>query len=319
MRPLSSGLLLFSLLVASACGAPGTVVSDTPAPAPAPAPSSPEAPAAKGEPPAPPAASGDAGTPPPPVPTPGPATTFAVETMTFGDDARQVGLTVPVEIPAGKPLALVLAFHGDGGDGPSLRDTLDIGAYAKGEAVIAYPTSKEFGWDLTLPAAANKDLPWVEALVASLSATYPIDAQRVFAAGYSKGAFFSDQIACARSGFLRGVAVHAGGAPYDPDGAVGRYPNGYVQCDPAQTGTAALIVHGESDGTVPFGSGEYATKYWSFVNGCGGDEVAWFGEKCQAQVGCPTALPVAFCPVEGLDHVLWSRAAEVSWAFFSKL
>jgi polyhydroxybutyrate depolymerase len=240
--------------------------------------------------------------------------------MTFGGDGRVVGLAVPKEIPQGKSLALVLAFHGDGGNGPDLRTVFDVAAFSKGDAIVAYPTSSDFGWDLTLPAAANKDIPWVDALVASLSASYPIDARRVFAAGFSKGAFFSDQIACSKSGFLRGVSVHSGGAPYDPDGKVGRYPNGYVQCDATETGVAALVIHGESDGTVAFGSGEYATKYWSYVNGCGGDQVPWATDpSCLAQVACPDALPVTFCAVPGLDHAVWPKAAQVTWEFFAGL
>lgn len=256
------------------------------------------------------AATGDDAAPPEPT------VTVTNETIMSGGQSREYTLVVPKTYDASKKYPLVLVLHGDGGDGPSFHAYDPYETASGQEALLAFPSGLNAGWDLYTSTASNKDMQFVIALVASLAGSYNIDTSKVFGDGYSSGAYFVSQLSCRKAGFFKGITMHAGGTPDEPNiNKPPRDANGCIECD--QTGggpTATLLIQGLSDGTVLPEYGEYAAQCWAAQNGCG--SLGSGGGTCNSYAGCAAGKPVEICEVPGLGHVVWSEGAARSWAFF---
>lgn len=280
--------------------------------------------------------------PPPPATTPGDAGTtgderveekdsgaappvsdkvdVTTETIDVEGTAREYVLAVPKELERGRAYPLVLVFHGDGGTGPGMRTSHTFDVASGDEAIVAYPTGIDQGWDIQTPSATNRDIKLVEALVGALSKKYVVDESRIFGAGYSSGAFLVNKIACRKTGFFRGIVSHAGGAPHeedDPDAT--QWPSGYTKCAGQTGGVAALIVHGDADTAVTPDSGDFSAVYWAALNGCQETRSDAAPAPCQTFDGCPTDKPVRWCLVPGLGHTVWEKGAAEGWAFMKSL
>ena len=279
-----------------------------------PPPASPGTPASStsGEPPQPPSS--------PPAPPPPPKVNVTNETLDVSGTTRAFVLAVPRNRVPSKAYPLVLVLHGDGGDGVSMRAAMPMDDVTGEDAIVAYPSGLSSTWRLYQPAAENPDFAFIGSLVGSLVTRFGIDSTRVFATGFSSGAFMSNQIACRQPSLLRAIASHGGGAPAEPeDGAASSWPNGFTQCAGQTTGVAALIVHGTDDGVVGGASGQYSARYWGYVNGCGTEKQAAqpaFPAPCTRQASCPNEHPVVLCDIPGLGHSLWGQAMQTTWSFF---
>lgn len=245
------------------------------------------------------------------------------ETLAVGDKTRDYVLAVPRDIVPGKKYPLVLVMHGDGGDGVSMRAGMPMDSVTAEDAIVAYPSGTDRGWRLYQPPAENPDLAFLSALVASIVARFGADSSRVFATGFSSGAFMANQLACREPTLLRGIAAHGGGAPDEPeDPAASFWPSGFVRCANQTTGVAALIVHGELDEVVPIGSATHEAKYWSSVNECASTKQPaqpTLPAPCVQYDGCPTGRAVALCSIPGLGHAPWASALTTTWQFFRAL
>jgi polyhydroxybutyrate depolymerase len=245
--------------------------------------------------------------------------TVTRESLVINGIPRWFMLAVPGTYAAARSYPLVLVLHGDGGDGAAMRAALPFDDTSGNDAIVAYPTAKSAGWDLYAPADSNEDFAYVLAVIESLEGRFNLDSQRVFATGFSSGAFMANQLAC-RTTLLRGIASHGGGAPDEPqDPNAATWPNGYAKCANQSAGVAALIVHGIDDNVVSYPSGEYAASYWSYVNGCASGRAATIPAPCERQSACPADKPVVFCAIAGLGHSIWPEAAKTDWSFFSSL
>lgn len=246
--------------------------------------------------------------------------TVTTETLDVGGRSREYVLAVPRERDAQRAYPLVLVFHGDGGSGPGMRSFHTFDAASGDEAIVAYPTGIDRGWDMDTPSETNRDFAFVDSLVETLSTTYNVDAARVFGTGYSAGGFFVNKVACRKTGFFRGIVSHAGGAPFeDSDPGSSTWPNGFMKCAGQTGGVAAMIVHGDADGTVTPDSGDFNATYWASLNGCQGSRSDTTPSPCKRHDGCPAAEPVLFCLVPGLGHTVWEKGAEEGWAFMKSL
>lgn len=309
------------LTLAAACApqdppAPVAAAPSEEHPSPAPEPPTPaaraDAPPDAGSPSAPEGGARPPGPPPPPAVT--------VESITVRDEPRAYTLVIPGTYAPTRSYPLVLAFHGDGGGGAAMRGAFPIDTFVGEEALVVYPSGQHGAWDLYSAPAANADLAFVEELVGHLAARFTLDRGRVFAAGFSSGGFLVNQLACRRPALLRGIAALAGGAPAEPnDPAASRWPNGWVRCAGQTEGVAALIVHGTADGVVPFAGGEFAGRYWAYVNDCATERAPVEPSPCEAFTRCPEGKQVTFCAVDALDHRIWGEAARSAWSFFSAL
>ena len=237
---------------------------------------------------------------------------LSTHTVEAAGKERKYLLIEPSRLERGKLYPLVLVFHGDGGGMTSFHEGYPFERASGVEAVVAYPDGLGFTWDLETKLE-NRDVKLVDAIVEELLVKIPIARNKIFATGYSSGGFLSNVIACQRPGLLRAIASNAGGAPYKQ---LQTWPNGYAKC-PGQEPIAMLALHGESDFGVSLDSGRFSAEYWAYVNGCKTDEMETSGYKeCHVYRGCPTGKAVGFCPVPGLGHWVWERAAQATWTFF---
>lgn len=146
-----------------------------------------------------------------------------------------IEVALPSPMPTNPPL--VIAFHGTGGE-PA--DGLDFAssATAKGAVVIApragyrdgkHPADVDHdvdeggsSWNLWAQGpAANEDLRYVLSLIASAKATYKVDTTRVYAFGFSNGAFMSYFAAVSLPDAIAGFAEASGG--WTTDACPSRY------------------------------------------------------------------------------------------------
>lgn len=246
----------------------------------------------------------DVTTPPPPK------VDVTTESITVDGTPRQYVLAVPKNYDATRSYPLILVLHGDGGDGPSMRAGHTVDEVSGEDAIVAYPTGINAGWNQSLDVPNNPDMHFMTQLVDALKGRYSIDAGRVFGVGYSSGAFMLNQISCVMSMF-RGIASHAGGAPYDTNGAP------VPDCSGGSP-IAAIIFHGDADPSVPVDT-DYAAQYWAQRAGCAGDTSPTTPSPCQAYNSCPSDKPVEICVIPGLGHIPWSEGVEAEWAFFQAL
>ena len=226
---------------------------------------------------------------------------------------RSYTLVVPEGYTATTPYPLVFVLHGSGGTGAGARAQTDLEKVAGGHAVFVYPDAPG-GWNLDAPAASNGDVALFDAILLGAHNALCIDPRRVFVTGFSNGAYMANQLGCKRGERIRAVVAHAGGGPYETAG--GSYDaSGQLVC-PGKA-VAALIVHGNSDGTVSPAEGQKSVDHWSYADRCGAGTSSTLTAPCVALQGC--FQPVSVCRIPGLGHGLWSQAGKVTWAFFDAL
>jgi poly(3-hydroxybutyrate) depolymerase len=217
---------------------------------------------------------------------------------------RTYYLALPARYDASQPLALVLGFHGSGASGEAVRAHLDLETIAGGSAIFAYPDGLPVGgagsgWFLT---KEGRDVAFVDKLVADLEATYCVNQNAIFAAGFSYGGWMVNALACARPGLLRGIASIAGGGPTEDCAA----------------GVAALIIHGADDANEPLHVGEASRDFWLRADGCSRGARSSPAGTCQMYAGCLADKPVQWCRHDR-GHEVPDFARATVWEFFARL
>lgn len=252
-----------------------------------------------------------------------PTIVATTQSLEVSGESRSFVLSVPGTYSRTRSFPLVLAFHGDGGDGAQIRAALRLDNAFGQDAIIAYPTGTTATWDLYGPASQNKDLEFITKLVDSLRDRYAIGADRVFGIGFSNGAFMINQLACRKPGLFRAIAPLSGGAPSEPrDPSATHWDNGYARCagQTLGSGPAVMVVHGTADDVVSYDSGDFTAQYWAYVNQCTQTRTEPGPmAPCAGYEGCPTGKNVLLCPVDGLGHGVWPSAAKAAWMFFQGL
>lgn len=223
---------------------------------------------------------------------------------------------------------LVLAFHGHGGNGATLRavSRLDAVADALGFAVV-YPDGTGtlnwigLSWNAgTCCGQAQErgvdDLTFVDSVVATLARSAPVDSARVFAVGFSAGGMLALRLACSRASMFTAVADLAGAMPDVP-------------CRPSHP-VSVLLVQGAADEELRFDlrtlprphghlfahSLEQAQRFWAGVDGCATGELA--GDSTTSRVsahavGCPAGVAVELISIAHHPHA-WPGGLTI-WPF----
>jgi poly(3-hydroxybutyrate) depolymerase len=115
---------------------------------------------------------------------------------------------------------VILAFHGHGGNAQGFSQHTGI-QNAWPEALVVYPQGIPLptdadpqglrpGWQRKQGEVGNRDLKFVDALLTKLRQRFPVDDQRIFAVGFSNGAFFGYLLWHERSNVFAGFAPVAG-------------------------------------------------------------------------------------------------------------
>ena len=144
-------------------------------------------------------------------------------------------------------MPLVLMFHGGAGSPQVFAEGTGMHRIAEQEGfIVAYPAGTPGRSGLTWSPGVNRqrdvdDVGFVHALVAELCRRYPIDPDRIYAAGLSIGGTLVYELACALSDELAAVAVVAGVMTS-------------LDCDPKRS-VPLIHIHGTSDQRVPLHGG----------------------------------------------------------------
>ena len=171
--------------------------------------------------------------------------------------------------PAGatERLALVLAFHGAGGDGEGMERYSGLTPLAdRDHFIVVYPTAagRRHFWTLNRSdPSAPDDVGFIGALLDRLESSVCMDSTRVYATGVSNGGGFTARLGCELSSRIAAIAPVAGG---------------YRSLDPCRPDrpVAVLEIHGTSDPVVPYdgkppsyaGSVPRFLSHWADLDGC---------------------------------------------------
>jgi polyhydroxybutyrate depolymerase len=205
---------------------------------------------------------------------PTPASDLAGEprTLQVNGESRRYFLYMPESAPVRRPAALVLVFHGGGGQASGIAPHTGFSRLAEREGfVVAYPQGVNGRWNdgRGIVGATHDDVGFIRALLDTLGREIGIDPGRVYATGISNGAMFSYRLACDLPGMLAAVAPVAGAMPADL--AAG--------CE-ATAPVSVIAFQGTADPLMPYEGGgvalrrgrvlsaERSVAFWGTVAGC---------------------------------------------------
>jgi poly(3-hydroxybutyrate) depolymerase len=228
-------------------------------------------------------------------------TGLLVRSVMASNVARRYQLLVPAAHTGTAPMRLIFVFHGLGGDGDQIRSYFGFEAEAAGQALFVYPDGLvrlqgRTGWGV-------EDLPFFDAMVDDIAASYCVDRERIFATGHSFGAYMSNQVACERGNMVRAIAVASGGL-------LGGTCAGPV---------AAWLEHGTTDATVPQRQALAARDHWLTTNGCSTTATPVAPSPCVTYDGCSVGHPVTWCSFQGGHYPLPAFGKQAIWDFLRAL
>lgn len=179
---------------------------------------------------------------------------FKLET---GGYARVYGVYAPRNLEKAKKYPLLVILHGGGGTGKGMP-RLTRGGFEKlaGErgALLAYPEGIDKNWNDYRADKSRKaqrenidDVAFISAMLDEIAKGYPVDKERVYAAGISNGAMMSYTLACRAPDRFAAVAPVAGAMP----------ENLVPTCSPSRP-VPILIISGTKDNLVHW-EGGYVT------------------------------------------------------------
>jgi polyhydroxybutyrate depolymerase len=142
--------------------------------------------------------------------------------LAFGVTTRTYVVHVPPRVSEGRPLPLVLAFHGGGGSAPGFKAYAGLDALADREGfLVVYPDGSgrlgrrlltwNAGGCCGYAAAQNvDDVGFTLAVLRDVARNVAVDPARVYATGHSNGAMMAYRMAIAASDRIAAVAPVAG-------------------------------------------------------------------------------------------------------------
>lgn len=183
-----------------------------------------------------------------------PATSLAANRWFAGNDPsfrlvvggieRTYVLHVPASLPPTGGFSLILAFHGDGGQGTTMARLMKLDAFADRRGfIVVYPDSVDRHWNDGRVTGKNKvdDVGFVSAVLDDIRQRYPIHPGRVFAMGISNGALFAERLGCELADRVSAIAPVSGTMPADIE----------QSCRPARP-VSVLQIDGTDDPIMPY-------------------------------------------------------------------
>ena len=263
---------------------------------------------------------------------------------------RPYDIRLPADYAPARPLAVVLAIHGGGGNSRGAKrttcpggdidspDCLDAIAAREGVAV-AYPNGTASrllpnvrtwnagggarGWQCVSGRACKDgvdDIAYFRALLDDLSRWVALDARRVYATGLSNGGAMSHRLACQMAGRIAAIAALGGENQYATT----------ATCVPSRP-VPVLQIHGSADPCWRYEGGKAACaqrddtskisvdasmRIWATINGCESAQAARLiasepGVKTERIAWTGCRAETELIRVEGGGHV-WPGG----WAYF---
>lgn len=243
-------------------------------------------------------------------------------------------VSLPPDYDMTKPYPLGFGFHGRNRNHQNCHDGDCAGFQdAMGnEAVLVYMQSLREPLDAEMSGWESNDerddnARFFELVLAELVANYCIDESRVFVAGTSSGASFSNLLGCRYGDQLLAIGPVSGGLPEDEN------------CKGAP---AAIVIHGIDDPHVQFSAGESARDNYLMRAGCMATSVPPLADMhdeirgkrdaqpsvedagCVDYQGCAAASPVRWCEhsyggYDGSTHGWPPVGGQMIWDFVKGL
>lgn len=255
-----------------------------------------------------------------PTPTPAPTSTVQVGHIQVGSLTRDYRVVVPSDVAERASLPLVLVLHWLGATIDDVASATGYDALALDPgAVVVYPAGYQNSWNAGTccdPAVSDKidDVGFLGALIDQMTASYPIDPNRVFVWGASTGGQMAYRAACELSGRIAAVADISG--------------NMITPCAPKQP-VSIIDIHGTADSDVPYeGCADGSCpavpavmEQWRQLDGCTGEPADTNGGQTveTAYTSCQGGTAVDYIKAIGVGHSLDGIQVDVpavTWAFF---
>jgi poly(3-hydroxybutyrate) depolymerase len=243
-------------------------------------------------------------------------------TLTVGSDTLQYIVSIPANYDPSHPYPLGFGLHGANRTHTNCHDGDCAGfqSVMQDEAILVYTRSVSAGWQDD-DNVRDRNLALFTAVLDKMLAEACVEVGRVFVAGTSSGATFTNILGCAHGDRIRAVIPVAGGLPSRA----------------ACVGTpAALVIHGVDDPHVLFSYGEAARDAYRMTNGCTSETDPVIADlharvvatreshECADYRGCAPGLPVRWCEhseggYDGSTHGWPLFGGAAIWEFVSAL
>lgn len=235
-----------------------------------------------------------------------------VRRWTIGDDQREALVRIPDGI-GDKPAPLVLVFHGHGG---TMRNAMRSFGLHKiwPEAIVVYPQGlntpgqltdpegKKSGWQSSAGQLGDRDLKFVDKILADLKAETKVDADRIYSTGHSNGGGFTYLLWAERGDIFAAMA---------PSSAAG------FRNLPKMKPKPMLHIAGETDNLVRFPMQTRMIDMVKRLDGCESEGKPWNGIKWCREYESKTGTPVVTMIHPG-GHKFESEAPAAIVRFFKE-
>lgn len=219
-------------------------------------------------------------------------------------------LDVPDTVQPRRAVPLLLDFHGFGHSAAGVWRVSGFRELGVRERFITvYPQGLDVellgrrgpGWEIA-SVDGNREVAFVLRLLETLEHEYCIDRSRIYATGFSNGAFLSHLLGCALSDRIAAIAPVSGGTAN-------------VACRPARA-VSVMVHHGRNDSVVPVERGRQLFQDWKKLDGCPGTRPMAAGEACERAVDCSDGASVVYCEFDG-EHRWPPEATGRIWEFLA--
>ena len=253
-----------------------------------------------------------------------------------GSATRYYRLHLSARYKVGEPQAVLLVFHGHGGNARDMEALTGFSKLADGQGFIAvYPQGIKDDdglpmWASVGPAAdyGIDDLNFTNNLLDKLQKDLCVNPARIYATGFSNGGGMSNYLACRLAGRIAAVVPIAGNYFDLPDGG----------CQPGRT-VALLEIHGTADNVIAY-NGRPDKDYpgwplpaiqtylaeWATRNDCAKGPQTFLDTsevKGQQWLDCRNNSAVAHYQIKGGGHaypdtIAGRPSSEVIWSFLAR-
>lgn len=255
--------------------------------------------------------------------------------QSLGNHTRTYRIHIPKEYNDSRPVAVILAFHGYGGNAAGMERGSGLSTLADQQGFLAvYPqgllnemTNKPFWAEIGPIDFGVDDVLFVSNILNDLQKKYCVDAHHIYATGFSNGGGVTNLLACRLAGRIAAFAPLSANAYAIPGG-----------CHPGRP-VPILDMHGTADPVLPYNGIPISVnpdwplpavpdylQTWATRDGCThGPDIFLREPKATGMqwTGCQGGVSVVHYRIEGGGHswppiINEQTPAQVMWHFFLK-